>query len=164
MGVTIRQFRKEDTPYLMDIWNHVVEEANAFPQVVKLEEKEAEQFFTAQTFTGVAMLDGEPVGLYILHPNNIGRCGHIANASYAVRQDIRGQMAGERLVRDSLRVAKEKGFKLMQFNAVVCTNKVAIHIYEKIGFVKLGVIPGGFLLGDGTYTDIILYYYDLEAE
>jgi RimJ/RimL family protein N-acetyltransferase len=73
-------------------------------------------------------------------------------------------MAGERLVRDSLRVAKEKGFKLMQFNAVVCTNKVAIHIYEKIGFVKLGVIPGGFLLGDGTYTDIILYYYDLEAE
>ena len=27
----------------------------------------------------------EIVGLYILHPNNIGRCGHICNASYAVK-------------------------------------------------------------------------------
>lgn len=162
MGVTIREYRREDTPFLREIWNTVVEEANAFPQVVTMTEKEAEDYFTAQTYTGVAELNGEPIGLYILHPNNIGRCGHIANASYAVRKDIRGQMAGEKLVRDSLRIAKEKGFRLMQFNAVVSTNKVAIHLYEKIGFQRLGMIPEGFLLGDGTYADIILYYYILD--
>lgn len=46
----------------------------------------------------------------------------------------------------------------MQFNAVVSTNKTAIHLYEKIGFTRLGVIPNGFLLESGNYADIILYY------
>ncbi len=161
MEVTIRQYRKDDVPFLVDIWNTVVEEANAFPQVERMTMREAEEFFASQTYTGVSELHGEVVGLYILHPNNIGRCGHIANASYAVKAGVRGQKAGEMLVRDSLHRAKEFGFLLMQFNAVVSTNQVAIHLYEKIGFQKLGVIPEGFLLGDGTYTDIILYYYEL---
>jgi ribosomal protein S18 acetylase RimI-like enzyme len=139
-----------------------VEEANAFPQVIKLEEKEAEDFFAGQTFTGVAVVEEEVVGLYILHPNNIGRCGHIANASYAVKAGHRGEKIGEKLVLDSLSKGKEAGFKIMQFNAVVSTNKAAIHLYEKIGFQKLGVIPKGFLLGDGSYTDIVLYFILLD--
>jgi len=28
--------------------------------------------------------------LYILHPNNVGRCEHISNASYAVSSESRG--------------------------------------------------------------------------
>lgn len=41
-------------------------------------------FFESQSYTGVADDDGQIVGLYILHPNNVGRCGHICIASYAV--------------------------------------------------------------------------------
>jgi len=162
MEVTIRRFKEEDIPVMTRIWNTVVEEANAFPQVDNLEMDKAYVFFATQTYTGVAVIGGEVVGLYILHPNNIGRCGHIANASYAVKSGLRGKKIGEKLVRDSLRKGKEFGFKTMQFNAVVCINKAAIYLYEKIGFHKLGVIPNGFLLGDGTYSDIILYYILLE--
>ncbi|HWT73573.1 MAG TPA: GNAT family N-acetyltransferase [Mobilitalea sp.] len=162
MEITLREYRREDIPYLMAIWNAVVEEANAFPQVTCLEERQATEFFAAQTYTGVAELDGEVVGLYILHPNNIGRCGHIANASYAVKAGCRGNKVGEQLVRDSLRKGREFGFKIMQFNAVVSINSAAIHLYEKIGFHRLGIIPNGFQLGDGSYTDIILYYILLE--
>lgn len=161
MEVTIRKYRKEDIPSLLEIWNEIVKNANAFPQMEDLTEKEAEEFFALQTYTGVAEQEGEVIGLYILHPNNIGRCGHIANASYAVKDGKRGLKVGERLVLDSLRMAKEYGFHLMQFNAVVSTNKSAIHLYEKIGFQRLGMIPKGFLLGDDTYTDIILYYIEL---
>ncbi len=157
----IRCYTMEDLPFMIEIWNRVVEEANAFPQTERLTFEEAEQFFSAQTFTGVAVIQNEVVGLYILHPNNIGRCGHIANASYAVRSDCRGQKVGEKLVRHSLREAKECGFSLMQFNAVVSINHTAIHLYEKLGFQRLGVIPDGFLLGDGGYADIILYYIKL---
>ena len=32
---------------------------------------------------------GEIEGIYILHPNNVGCCGHICNASFAVRKDVR---------------------------------------------------------------------------
>lgn len=125
-----------------------------FPQEEDLTAEVGNAFFKEQTYTGIAENTeiGEVVGLYILHPNNVGRCGHISNASYAVRRDIRGEHIGEKLVLDCLRMAKEKGFRVMQFNAVVASNTHVLHLYERIGFTKLGVIPGGFRLPD-TATD-----------
>ena len=101
---------------------------------------------------------------YILHPNNIGRCGHIANASYAVSSTARGLHIGEKLVLDCLKEAKAHGFRVMQFNAVVATNVHARHLYERIGFRQLGTIPGGFLMKDGHYEDICPYYFDLTTQ
>ena len=106
-------------------------------------------FLKIRRFTGVAEEDGKIAGLYILHPNNVGRCGHISNASYAVRQDMRGQQIGEKLVRHSIQKAEELGFGILQFNAVVASNHAAVHLYEKIGFAKLGTIPKGFRTRDG---------------
>lgn len=121
----------------------------------------ANHFFLEQTYTGIAedTETHEILGLYILHPNNVGRCGHICNASYAVRKNIRGLYIGEKLVLDCLKMAKEKQFRILQFNAVVATNTHALHLYERIGFKKLGTIPGGFRMPDGTYEDIIPHYY-----
>ena len=115
-----------------------------------------------QSFTGVAENEnGEIIGLYILHPNNVGRCAHICNASYAVKADLRGQHIGEKLVKHCMKTAKELGFKILQFNAVVKTNTAALNLYNKLGFVKLGVIPNGFLMPNGTYEDIIPHYIQL---
>ena len=101
------------------------------------------------------------MGLYILHPNNIGRCGHICNASYAVSSEMRGRHIGEKLVIDSLDKGKESGFKIMQFNAVVESNIHARHLYERVGFKELGTVPEGFRMKDGHYENICLYYYEL---
>ena len=57
--------------------------------------------------------------------------------------------------------AKELGFRILQFNAVVATNQAALKLYARLGFVQLGVIPGGFLMKDGHYEDIILLYIEL---
>lgn len=159
----IREFVPEDLEEMRSIWNQVVEAADAFPQEKDLEAEEAYDFFKNQSFTGVAEEDGKIAGLYILHPNNVGRCGHISNASYAVRQDMRGQQIGEKLVRHSIQKAEELGFGILQFNAVVASNHAAVHLYEKIGFAKLGTIPKGFRTQDG-YQDIILYYIPLTEE
>lgn len=37
----------------------------------------------------------------------------------------------------------------------------AILTYEKIGFHRVGIIPKGFLLKNGNYEDIIIYYIEL---
>lgn len=163
METVIRKYQDSDIPAMAEIWNRVVEEAVAFPQTEKLSEKGAEKFFSSQTFTGVAEGKEGVLGLYVLHPNNVGRCGHIANASYAVRETCRGQHIGEKLVRHSLQTARRHGFLIMQFNAVVSSNAGAIHLYERLGFRRAGVIPGGYLLGNGKYEDIIIYYYDLKS-
>ncbi len=161
MEVVVRAYGLEDIPAMMEIWNTVIREGNAFPQLEELGEEEAKELFGAQSYTGVAVEKGELLGLYILHPNNVGRCAHIANASYAVRKDCRGKGIGELLVRDSLKQGQELGFTRVQFNAVVSTNRGAIKLYEKLGFHRLGTISDGFLAGDGSYRDIILFWIEL---
>lgn len=159
--ITVRAYGEGDLRAITGIWNEVVEGGVAFPQMNPLTREEAMVFFAEQTFTGVAEKNGEVVGLYILHPNNVGRCGHIANASFAVKSSARGLRVGEHLVRHCLAKGGEHGFKLLQFNAVVRSNQSAIRLYEKLGFVRIGIVPGGFLLKDGGYEDIILYYHIL---
>ena len=101
MQIEIRQYEQRDAAQAAEIWNEVVEDGKAFPQMEKLDEVTGHAFFTEQTYTGVAYdaATGELVGLYILHPNNVGRCGHICNASYAVKKSVRGQHIGEKLVK-----------------------------------------------------------------
>ena len=157
----IRSYRETDIPSMVRVWNEVVEEGVAFPQLDFLDEESGRAFFAAQTYCAVAEDDGTVVGLYILHPNNVGHCGHIANASYAVDSACRGKHVGEKLVTDCLEKARSHGFKLMQFNAVVESNVHARHLYERLGFVPVGMIPNGFLMKDGTYQNIFLYYHAL---
>lgn len=161
VGVRIRPFEPADVPAMRAIWNEVVRAGNAFPQIDELAtDAEAESFFASQTRTAVAVDDaGEIAGLYILHPNNIGRCAHTANTSYAVADDRRGQGIGRVLVQDSLDNLAPCGFRGLQFNAVVASNAGAIHLYESMGFRRVGVIEGGFLNGEGVYEDMIIYHH-----
>lgn len=157
----IRPYSDADRDAANAIWNEVVEDGIAFPQEDFLDETSGPAFFRSQTLTAVAEEDGELVGLYILHPNNIGRCGHIANASYAVRKDMRGRHIGEALVKDCINEARNHGFGILQFNAVVESNTHARHLYERCGFIPLGVIPKGFRMKDGHYENICPYYIKL---
>ena len=163
MAIQIRKYASADVNEAVNIWNQVVEDGEAFPQTELLTEKTGDEFFREQSFTGIAYDEetGEITGLYILHPNNIGRCGHICNASYAVKRNMRGQHIGEKLVTHCMQKGKELGFRILQFNAVVASNRYALRLYEKLGFVRLGTVPGGFLMKDGRYEDIILYYHVL---
>lgn len=157
----IRAFEPADVEAANEVWNEVVEAGVAFPQMEKLNRETGLAFFQSQSFTGICEDKGEILGLYILHPNNVGRCGHICNASYAVASRARGLGLGEALVRHCLEKAKELGFGILQFNAVVSSNTPALNLYRKLGFTQLGTIPGGFLMKDGSYQDIIPHYKKL---
>lgn len=161
--IEIRRYEEKDKKEAMAIWNAVVYEGIAFPQDEELTDDTADDFFMSQSYTGIAVdsVANEIVGLYILHPNNVGRCGHICNTSYAVKEGKRGLHIGEQLVKDSLKTGERLGFRILQFNAVVATNIHALHLYERLSFTQLGVIPQGFLMKDGHYEDIIPHYIKL---
>ena len=143
--IEIRKFEPDDTDTAIKIWNEVVDDGVAFPQLDELDHESGLAFFEEQTYTGIAV-DSD---------------GHICNASYAVSSAHRGKQIGEFLVTDCIKRAPEFNFKILQFNAVVASNKAALHLYKKLGFIQLGVIPKGFLLKDGTYEDIIPHYLEL---
>ena len=157
----IRGYSQDDMPDLIQIWNEVVEEGIAFPQEEYLTMETGTIFFASQSYTGVAEEDGIILGLYILPPNNVGRCGHICNASYAVASGARGRHIGEKLVLDCLQKGRELNFRVLQFNVVVENNIHARHLYERLGFTQLGTIPGGFRMKDGHYENICPYYHEL---
>lgn len=163
MNIIIRKYTTDDLAQMIKIWNEIVEEGVAFPQEELLTIDSGKEFFSSQTYTGVAEDNdtGKILGLYILHPNNIGRCGHICNASYAVSSLCRGMHIGEKLVQDCMKRGRENGFRILQFNAVVATNIHARHLYERLGFIQLGTIKGGFRMKDGHYEDICPYYIEL---
>jgi len=163
MQIIVREYTEQDLPEMIRIWNEVVEEGIAFPQEEFLTMETGRAFFASQTYNGVAADNesGKIYGLYILHPNNIGRCGHICNASYAVSKESRGLHIGEKLVLDCLEQGRKHGFGVLQFNAVVATNIHARHLYERLGFIQLGIIPKGFRMKDGHYEDICPYYHEL---
>lgn len=161
MDICIRKFEERDLDASLRIWNQVIEDGIAFPFTNELTAEDGLSFFEGQTYTGVAadQETGAILGIYILHPNNVGRCGHLSNTSYAVSKEARGNGIGEKMVLDSIEKARESGFRILQFNAVVRTNEAALRLYRKLGFVQLGLIPGGFLMKDGHYEDIIPHYY-----
>ena len=161
--IIVRKYTEKDVSAMCGIWNEVVEEGIAFPQEETLTEKTGAQFFASQTYCAVAeeTESGKNVGLYILHPNNVGRCSHIANASYAVSSSCRGLHIGELLVKDCLDQARTSNFKILQFNAVVATNVHARHLYERLGFIQLGTIKGGFRMKNGHFEDICPYYREV---
>lgn len=160
MNIEIIVYEEQHLPDMIRIWNEVVEEGIAFPQEELLNARTGKTFFEEQTYNAVAVNadTGDVCGLYILHPNNIGRCGHICNASYAVSREYRGLHIGEKLVSDCLIQGRRLGFTILQFNAVVASNIHARHLYERLGFILLGTIPKGFRMKDGHYEDICPYY------
>lgn len=159
--IEVISYDKKFVDAAIKIWNEVVREGIAFPQEEELDEISGDEFFKAQSFTGLAVDGEEILALYILHPNNVGRCGHISNASYAVRSDLRGRHIGEIIVKDCIAKARELGFRILQFNAVVATNIHARHLYQRLGFKELGTIPGGFRMPDGSFEDIVPQFIEL---
>lgn len=85
MKIIVNKYEKKDINEMKNIWNEVVRDGNAFPQIEELTEVSAANFFDEQSFCGVAK-DSESniiVGLYILHPNNVGRATRVRENEFA---------------------------------------------------------------------------------
>ena len=144
MSIVVRDYTAADVPAMIAVWNEVVEEGVAFPQEECLKPESGARFFSEQTHCGVAADGaGRVVGLYA-----------VASAS-------RGRHVGEALVRNCLAAARQHGFSILQFNAVVATNVAARRLYERLGFSQLGTIKNGFRMDGGRYEDICPYYKTL---
>ena len=158
----IRDAEEKDLPQMLEVFNEVIDEGVAFPWEEDLTLDTGREFFFNQDTCRVAVAEDDTVlAVAIVHPNAIGRSGHIANGSYAVSSKCRGQHIGDKLVRDSLEVAKSLGYRIMQFNAVVASNIHAQHLYERIGFEKVGCVEGGFRNLNGEFEDMFVYVYNL---
>jgi ribosomal protein S18 acetylase RimI-like enzyme len=61
----------------------------------------------------------------------------------------------------SIKEARKLGFKAIQFNMIVSTNKPAIELWKKLGFEIVGTIPDGFNHLTKGYIDVYIMYKKL---
>jgi ribosomal protein S18 acetylase RimI-like enzyme len=102
------------------------------------------------------------LGTYFIKPNQPGLGSHVCNCGYIVSDDARNQGAAARMCEHSQHVAVDLGYKAMQYNLVVSTNKGAIRLWEKMGFHVVGVLPKAFLSKSAGYVDALVMYKELK--
>lgn len=108
--------------------------------------------------TLVARVDGKVAGVVALRYNRTGRADHVANASYIVDPAFRSMGIGRALGQASLALAKEKGFKAIQFNYVVSTNTQAVALWQSLGFEIVGTLPKGFQHARHGLVDVYIMH------
>ncbi|PMJ92664.1 GNAT family N-acetyltransferase [Vibrio sp. 10N.261.55.A7] len=102
--------------------------------------------------------DDEVLGSYYIKPNGMGPSNHICNCGYMVSSKARGKGVARKLCLHSQELASELGFKAMQFNSVVSSNKIAIGLWEKLGFSIIGTIPKAYNHAKLGYIDSYIMY------
>lgn len=105
--------------------------------------------------------DGVILGGYYQRCNQGGLGRHIANGGYVVAPDAKGRGLGRVLAERSIERARERGFRGMQFNFVVASNTVAVHLWESLGFQIIGTIPAAYHYQRQRYDDAYIMFKDL---
>jgi ribosomal protein S18 acetylase RimI-like enzyme len=111
----------------------------------------------------VAEESGRILGTYFLQPNQRGPGDHIANCGYITSSDAIGRGVASAMCAHSLAEAAASGFRAMQFNFVVSTNRRAIALWQKFGFEIVGTLPGAFRHPKLGYVDAYVMFRMLDA-
>jgi L-amino acid N-acyltransferase YncA len=144
--VEIRAVRPEDWQQIWPFFRDIVSagETYAYPDSLSADQAQAMWTPGADGCTVVAV-DGESgLGAALVQANRPGRGAHVATASFMVSPAAQGRGVGRQLGEYALRWATDRGFRAMQFNAVVDTNTAAVRLWESLGFETVGIVPEAF--------------------
>jgi L-amino acid N-acyltransferase YncA len=88
--------------------------------------------------------DGTILGTSKMSANRGGNGAHVATASFMVAPPARGHGIGRTLGEDMITWARSRGFRAIQFNAVVASNTTAVTLWQSLGFDIIGTVPEAF--------------------
>jgi ribosomal protein S18 acetylase RimI-like enzyme len=158
----IRIATPADLDHLWELFNGIIEEKIYYPYTPGTPRSQLEKtWINAANISYIALYDGQVAGAYILRPNQEGYGNHIANGAYMVSPSYRNLGIGKNLALHSLVVAREAGYKGMQYNLVVSTNKAAVKLWQDIGFEIIATVPGGFKHYIKGYVDAYIMFQKL---
>ena len=159
----IRPATPDDWPSIWPFMRQIVEAGETFSWDRDLREDAARErwFIGPPGHTIVAVDDDEVIGTAVTGPNREGPASHIATASFMVDPANSGRGAGRALGERVLELAREDGYRGIQFNAVVETNTRAVRLWTDLGFEILATIPEGFHHPTYGYVGLHIMYQRL---
>ena len=80
---------------------------------------------------------------------------HVATMGTWLRSEFRGSGIGRLLAEESLRFAKDNGYRKIVIQ-VLADNERALHFYRSLGFYDIGIAKEHVRLPDGFHDEVYL--------
>ena len=158
----IREAVEVDADAIWAILEPVIRAGETYPQPRDMNREEALAFwFSAGHDVFIAEDGGEIVGTYFLKANQKGAGAHVANCGYMTATQATGRGVARAMCADSLKRARQRGFRAMQFNFVVSTNDRAVRLWQKFDFEIVGRLPKAFQHPKLGFVDAFVMYRQL---
>lgn len=158
----IRRAIPEDFPQMLPIFREVVEGGDTYDFEETASDQDAYDYWFGKGVTSFVMVEGDQVlGFYKIIQNHRGRGSHVANASFMVSSTARGKGIGRKMGEDCIKVAREMGFRAIQFNFVISTNEPAMKLWKSLGYKELCRLPGAFNHKKLGFVDAVIFFQEL---
>jgi len=139
---------------------------SAFPSLIENDSRTNAPFFGAENPPEahlVAELNGSVVGYIRLKPpTRLPENAHVMQVQgLAVDPSARRRGVAAALLTEAMQLLRERGTRKLTLR-VLSTNTAAIALYERLGFVREGVLRGEFII-EGRDVDDVLMAIPLQA-
>lgn len=159
-----REATREDFDQLWPIVHEIAAAGETYPYPRDIRKEQAlELWIDAPRKTYIFEEDGHVLGTYYIKTNQGGPGDHVCNCGYMVSSFARGRGLGTAMCEHSQKIARELGYKAMQFNLVVSSNEGAVRLWSKLGFATIGRLPKAFRHPSRGYVDALVMYKWLET-
>jgi L-amino acid N-acyltransferase YncA len=163
MTISIRHAEEHDWKTVWSILEPVFRAGETYSFPRNISENDAKNaWFSVPEAAFVAVNDsGAVCGTYYLKPNQPGQGAHVCNCGYVVGEQARGKGVAALMCKHSQEEAENRGFRSMQFNLVVSTNKGAVSLWKRMGFSIAGTLPEAFNHPAFGYVDAYVMFKQL---
>jgi L-amino acid N-acyltransferase YncA len=159
--VVLRTPKWEDLDDFLEIINSLVDEGADILRTERVSKEEEIDFLSkvlsrlekGEMFYLVAEADGKVVAVSEISKRG-GYEKHVGVIGIAIRKGFRDLGIGTEIMKTLVEEAQKMGLKVLTLSAFA-TNKPAIHVYEKVGFVQTGTILKK-RFKEGKYIDEII--------
>ena len=147
----IRPATDEDWPRIWPFFDATVQAGETYAFPLDLTVESARGWWMEQPPGETVVLEDDlpGVGRSVLGsakmgPNRPAHGDHIGTASFMVAPEARGRGVGRALGEHVVQWHRDRGYRGVQFNAVVETNTAAVALWESVGFEIVGTVPAAF--------------------
>jgi ribosomal protein S18 acetylase RimI-like enzyme len=163
--IDLRRFEPHDWPAVWAVLEPIFRLGDVYAYPAGISEAEVRSLWVERPLESWVARDeaGQIVGAYYIRPNQLGGGSHVCNCGYAVADSARGRGIAARMCEHSQQAATRLGFRSMQFNFVISSNQSAVHLWKKLGFEIVGMLPEAFRHPSLGYVDALVMFKRLGA-
>ena len=157
----IRSARPDDAAAIWSIIGPVIRAGETYALDPALSKAAALAYWMGPDKETFVAQDGAVLGTYYMRANQAGGGKHVCNCGYVTAAADAGRGVARRMCEHSMRHARARHFRAMQFNFVVNTNDRAVRLWQSLGFDIVGTLPGAFEHPKHGFVDAFVMFQAL---